>query len=157
MVHDLAELLGNEDRSGHQHATWRLLEINAEQELSLNGVSIAGDVKKHYDVQREEVKKNPRSELVLNFPFVAQNWPTANEVRSTAISDFIKLNASRIGVGRLAQLLLLRAQQCCWNFTFKADTRGTTDMGVIIKAYANLINPPSAAPENQLTQLLRPG
>ena len=37
----------------------------------------------------------------------------------------------------------MRALQCQWNFCFKADTSGTTDIGVITKAYVSLFTPPA--------------
>ena len=55
------------------------------------------------------IDKNPKSELALNFPFVAQGWAKANEVRAKDVADFIKQKSTIIGVGRMAMLLLLRA------------------------------------------------
>jgi hypothetical protein len=58
-----------------------------------------------------------------------------------------------IGVGRMAVLLLMRALQCQWNFIFESDKRGTTDMGVITKAYASLFTPSSKLPEASVNKV----
>lgn len=112
IIHDLAELLVNEDRSAHQYAIWILLEETCRLEGIHNGVDVTRLIQKTYNSQREEIKSNPKSDLRLNFPFVAESWGASNSTKAEILKTFIISKSKMIGVGRMAVLLLMRALQC---------------------------------------------